>query len=153
METAKQFSVQWANKPGRFASILSGLNKEKVTIRAFCVMDCGNRGTLRFVPDDPALAQTALESINVDFDTADVLMVVVPNQPGGLPKICQRLAEDHLNVDYAYGALSETIGTKGGNLAVVKVNDLTKAQKSLCEIGPNHKPVKKRPGRRPTYAR
>ena len=34
METAKQFSVQLANKPGRFAAILSSLTKEKVTIRA-----------------------------------------------------------------------------------------------------------------------
>jgi len=150
VETAKQFSVQLANKPGRFAAILSSLSKEKVTIRAFCVMDCGKRSTLRFVPDDAALARSALETINAECDVTDVLMAEVPNQPGGLPRICQRLAEDHLNVDYAYGSLS---GPKGGNLAVIKVNNLGKAQRSLSDIGPNHKPVKKRPGRRPAYAR
>ncbi len=154
METAKQFSVQLVNKPGRFASILSALNKEKVVIRAFSVMDSGNRGTLRMVPDDPALASSALETINIRFDTSDVLMVEISHHSGGLPKVCQRLAEEHLNVDYAYGSLNSPVGAKGSSMAVVKVNDLGKAQRVLSETASsNGARRKKRPGRRPAHAR
>ena len=153
METARQFSVQLVNKPGRFASVLATLNKEKVNIRAFCVMDSGQRGTLRFVPDDPSLAASSLETINVAFETADVLLVEISNHSGGLPKACQRLAEEHLNVDYAYGSLNSPAGAKRGSLAVIKVNDLVKAQRILGETASNSARPKKRPGRRPSHAR
>ncbi len=154
METAKQLSVSLVNKPGRFSAILNALTKEKVSTRAFCVMDSGNRGTLRFVPDDPSLAVSALESLNVKFDMADVLIVNVPSQPGGLRKICQRLADEHLNIDYAYGSLNMAGGAKSGNLAVIKVNDLVKAQRVLSDaVGMNGAKPKRRPGRRPAHAR
>ena len=68
MQTAKQLSVTLANKPGRLAAMLAALNKEKVTCRALSVMDCGERGTVRFVPDDFAAATKVLEKINVRGD-------------------------------------------------------------------------------------
>ena len=38
--------------------MLTALNKEKVNFRALAVMDCGERGTVRFlVPDDVAAAE------------------------------------------------------------------------------------------------
>lgn len=149
MQTAKQFSVQLVNKPGRFASVIAALTKEKVGTRAFCVMDSGARGTLRFVPDEPEQAAAALAGINVNYDVADVLLVEINAQTGGLPRICQRLAEDHLNIDYSYGSLL-AVGQKGGSLAVVKVNDLTRAQKLLSDSASNgQKPKKKQPRKRP----
>ena len=150
METAKQFSVPLVNKPGHFASVLSGLNKEKVAIRAFSVMDTGKRGTLRFVPDDATLAASALQSASIAFESSDVLLVEVSSHSGGLPRVCQRLALEHLNVDYAYGSLSPR--GKGASLAVIKVNDLAKAQRVLADSA-NGARGRKLPGRRPAHAR
>ncbi len=154
METAKQFSVYLANKPGRLSTVLTGLQKEKVHIRAFSVMDSGSRARLRFVPNDPELTSRALESINVKFDICDVLLVTVSHQSGGLPKVCQRLASEHLNIDYAYGSHDSPVRSKGGSVAIVKVNDLTKAQRVLEIAVPvnGYRPTK-RPGRRPAHAR
>ena len=149
MQTAKQFSVQLVNKPGRFAAVIAALTKEKVGTRAFCVMDSGARGTLRFVPDEAEQAAAALDGINVSYDVADVLLVEINAQSGGLPRLCQRLAEDHLNIDYSYGSLLP-VGQKGGSLAVVKVNDLMRAQKLLSDSSGNgQKPKKKQPRKRP----
>jgi len=154
METAKQLSVQLINKPGRFAAVLAALQKEKVAIRAFCVMDTGARGTVRMVPDDPARATKTIEGLNVKVDVADVLLVEVNGQSGGLPNLCKRLAEGHLNLDYAYGSISAGSGAKGGSLAVIKVNDLAKAQRLLSEpAGGAAARPKKKPGRRPVHAR
>ncbi len=151
MQTAKQLSVTLVNKPGRLAALLTALNKEKVSFRALSVMDTGERGTLRFVPDDFAAAKEILEKANLRFDAADVLVVEIPNQPGGFRKICERLAADHLNIDYAYCSFNEGGRGKGGSLAVLKVNDLAKAQRVLSENGTTSR--RKQPGRRPAYAR
>ena len=51
MRIAKQLSVRLVNKPGRLAAMLGALNKSKVTLRALAVMDSGDRGTIRFVPE------------------------------------------------------------------------------------------------------
>jgi hypothetical protein len=152
MQTAKQLSVSLVNKPGRLASMLTALNKGKVSFRALVVMDSGDRGTVRFVPDDFQAAAEVLDRISMGYDATDVLLVDVPKQPGAFRKICERLAADHLNIDYAYSSFVSEGGGKGGCLAVIKVNDLKKAQRVL---GENEAASRRRlqPGRRPAHAR
>jgi len=151
MQTAKQLSVSLVNKPGRLAAMLTALNKGKVDFRALAVMDSGERGTIRFVPDDFAAATGVLDKINIAFDATEVLLVEVPRQSGGFRKICERLASDHLNIDYAYCSFNaEQGGKNGGVLAVIKVNDLNKAQRVLSTNGTAKR---KQPGRRPVHAR
>ena len=82
----------------------------------------------------------------------DVMLVDVPKQAGAFRKVCERLATEHLNIDYAYSSFASQSGTKGGGLAVVKVNIPAKAQKVLDTN--NHARRKKaQPGRRPAHAR
>ncbi len=149
MQTAKQLSVTLVNKPGRLAAMLTALGKSKVGFQALAVMDSGDRGTVRIVPSQEQFgaATEVLDRLNVRYEPTDVLVVEVPNQSGAFRKICERLAAEHLNIDYAYASFAER-GAKGGGLAVIKVNDLLKAQKIL---GENGSPVsrKKLPVRRP----
>jgi hypothetical protein len=152
MQMAKQLSVSLVNKPGRLAAMLAALGKGKVNFRALVVMDSGDRGTVRFVPNDFSAATEVLDKINIRFDAADVLLVDVPKQPGAFRKLCERLAADHLNIDYAYSSFGQESGPKGGGLAVIKVNDLAKAQKVLSENGSSGRRSAK-PGRRPVHAR
>jgi hypothetical protein len=151
MQTAKQLSVSLVNKPGRLADMLAALAKEKVNFRALSVMDSGERGTVRFVPTDFADAVAILEKINVRFEAADVLLADVPSQAGAFRHICERLAAEHLNIDYAYCAFGPGTKGKSGVLAVIKVNDLVKAQRVLSENGATSH--RKLPGRRPVHAR
>ncbi len=149
MQTAKQLSVSLVNKPGRLAAMLTALGKSKVNFEALSVMDSGDRGTVRFVPqkDQFAAATEVLDRLNVRYEASDVLLVEIPNQPGAFRKVCERLAADHLNIDYAYASFTGR-SAKGGGAAVIKVNNLLKAQKVLSENG---SPVsrKKLPVRRP----
>jgi hypothetical protein len=141
METAKQLSVKLVNKPGRLAAMLAALAKGKVGFRALAVMDSGERGTVRFVPDDHRAAAAVLDKINIGYETADVLLADVPNQPGAFRKICERLAAEHLNIDYAYSSFGTANKSKGGVVAVIKVNNLARAQQVLAE---NDTPSKRR---------
>jgi hypothetical protein len=135
MRTAKQLSVSLVNKPGRLASMLSALAKRKVKFLALCVMDSGSRGTVRFIPDNIEAATEVLQEMNVPFEQAEVLVVEVAAQPGAFRRICERLAAEHLNIDYAYCSFGGEMGTKSGGLAVIRVNDLAKAQRVLSENG------------------
>jgi hypothetical protein len=151
MQTANQLSVTLVNKPGRLAALLAALSKGKVSLQALAVMDSGERGTLRFVPDDAAAAAEVLDRANLRFEASDVLLVEVPSQSGAFRRICERLAAEHLNIDYAYCSFNSGGGNKGGVLAVFKVNDLAKAQRVLSEG--NSTSRRARPGRRPVHAR
>ena len=153
MQTSKQLSVSLVNKPGRLADMLGALSKEKVTLRALAVMDSGDRGTVRLVPDDIQAASKVLDKLGVRYDAVDVLLVEVPNQSGAFRRICEKLAAEHLNIDYAYCSFTAGGGAKPGVLAVVKVNDLVKAQRVLGENGSAATRVQRRPVRRPVHAR
>ena len=136
MQTVRQLSVSLVNKPGRLADMLTALNREKVNLRALVVMDCGERGTVRFVPDDAATAEEVLDKLSIRHDATDVLLVEMPSQPGGFRKICERLAAEHLNIDYAYCGFDGAGKAKGGMLAVIRVNDLAKAQRCSAKTPP-----------------
>jgi hypothetical protein len=146
-----QLSVSLVNKPGRLAAMLGALSKGKVSFRALAVMDSGDRGTVRFVPNDFAAAKQVLDSLNIRSEATNVLLVEVPKQAGAFRNLCERLAGEHLNIDYAYASFAEH-GAKGGGLAVIKVNNLVKAQKVLSENGSGTS-RKTLPGRRPMHAR
>lgn len=141
MQTAKQLSVKLVNKPGRLADMLAALAKGKVSFRALTVMDSGDRGTVRFVPNDHQSAAKLLDDFNIRYEVADVLLADVPSQPGAFRKICEKLAAEHLNIDYAYCSFGPGEKGKAGVVAVIKVNDLTKAQRVL---GQNGLPSKRR---------
>jgi hypothetical protein len=150
MEIAKQLSVRLVNKPGRLSDLLASLQKAKVDLRALAVMDSGDRGTIRFVPDNPQAAMEVLTASSLDYDQTDVLMVEVPAQPGAFAKTCDRLASEHLNIDYAY----TSFGSKnGGAVAVIRVNDLVKAQKVLSDHSNAALRKKTQPGRSPLHTR
>ena len=155
MQTSKQLSVTLVNKPGRLVDMLAALSKEKVILRALAVMDSGERGTVRFVPDDVNAAIKVLEKLSVRYEATDVLLIEVPNQTGAFRKICEKLAADHLNIDYAYCSFQSGGGTRPGVLAVVRVNDLVKAQRALSVNGTTTAAtrVQRRPVRRPVHAR
>jgi hypothetical protein len=147
MQTAKQLSVSLVNKPGRLADVFATMCKEKVGFEALCVMDSGRRGMVRFVPDDVESAIAVLNQMNLPYETNDVLLAELPNQSGGFRNLCERLAHEHLNIDYAYCSFNGTGKTKGGVSAVIKVNDLAKAQRVISEgVNGRHKRL---PMRRP----
>ncbi len=150
MQTAKQLSVSLVNKPGRLADVLVALNKGKVSFRALAVMDTGQHGTIRFVPNNFDAAREVLEKINVPFESSDVLLVEMSGQSGGFQKVCERLAGEHLAIGYAYCSYEHGGKTKSGGVAVFKVNNRTKAEQVL---GSNGTSRKKMPFRRLMLAR
>jgi len=134
--TDTQFSVFLANKPAVLAQICQRLAEDKINIVALSMMDATEHGVLRLVVEDTERARKSLAAVNVPMTETNVLMAALPNRPGALADIVERLASNHINVNYAYC----TSGFTGGKaMGVFRVSDLHKAAQVLAERKPRRK--------------
>jgi hypothetical protein len=152
VEITKQVSVFLENKPGRMANVLSALAREKINLTALTVMDSHEHSVLRLVADDPARARQVVKTLGAPSAETDVLIVELRNQPGALAHVCELLAAEHINIEYAYCSAG---GRNGKTLGVFKVSNAEKAGRTLGE-SPNNsarRRLERRPPRdRRTYA-
>lgn len=148
MEFVHEFTAFLENKPGRLARICSALAHEKVDLRGLSVMEADGRSVLRFVTDAVGPTRKVLQALGAEFEARDVLAVEMENRPGALARVLERLAEEHINIDYAYSAAS----TKPGrSLGLFHTSNPRRAQQILAESqgnGEGHPPH-----RRPLHSR
>lgn len=132
MDIATQYSVFLVNKPGVLANVCRGLADNKINIKAMTLVDSSEHGVLRLVVENGGKVEAALKKLNLPYSTAEVLCVELPNEPGALAALAERLGREHVNITYAY----VTGGARGGRSnCVLKVADIKKAQKVLKEKG------------------
>jgi hypothetical protein len=139
MAVQTQFSIFLINKPGVLAGVTGALARAKVNIIAMALMDSGEHGTLRIVCDDPVKTRTVLGKAHDRWTESDVLLLELINKPGAFAAVSERLAAEHININYAYC----TGGAPGGKTtAVFKVADLKKAEAVLeAYQRPKHREV------------
>ena len=144
-----QFSVFLVNQPGVMANVTGALAKAKINIVALTLMDSMEHGVLRLVCEDSGAARKVLGKAHDRWTETEVLVIELSNTPGAFSAVAQKLADNHINISYAYW----TGGATGGRTtAVFKLADLGKAQKVLkTEQKPKHKSaertIKKPPSR------
>ena len=134
MQTTKQISVSFENKPGRLANVLTALAREKINIAALSVMDSHEHSVLRFVPNDVARTLQALKGLSVEYTETDVLLIELRNQPGALAHVCEQMAAEHVNIDYCYCSAG---GPNGKTVGIFKVTNADRAMKLLGQGGNN----------------
>lgn len=126
MESITQYSVFMANKPGVLAQICRAMAREKINISAMSMMDTMENGVLRLIVDDPDRARQIFHQLNVPTTETEVLAVPLPNRPGAVADLCERLSSRHVHIAYLYA----TTGVRGGRTtAILKVSDTKKAMK------------------------
>ena len=150
MQVAKQVTAFLENKPGRLANICSALGREKINIQALTVMDSKEHSVLRLVTDDIAKTKSVLAALGTPFQEAEVVIVEMDNRPGSLAKVCERLAEQHVNIDYAYCSAAVKNGRAMG---IFKVSNVQKASHALTNNRSLPSRNREKPGRRPAFAR
>ena len=138
MELVTQFSVFLVNKPGVLAQVARRLAEAKLNVTAMTLMDASEHGVLRVVTTDPGKTRATLAAINLPMTETEVLMIEMPNRSGALADVCGRLAEAHININYAY----VTTGGPGGKArGVFKLADVKKAMKVLKPATSKHRDV------------
>ena len=148
MEFVHEVTARLENKPGRLAKICSALAHEKINIRALSVMDTHERSVLRLVVDQLEPTRKVLTSLGAEFTTAEVLAVEMENRPGGLTRVLEALAEENINIEYAYASGASA---PGKSLGIFHTNNPKRALQVLADAPTNG--TSQAPGRRPLHSR
>ncbi|MCK4283331.1 MAG: ACT domain-containing protein [Candidatus Brocadiae bacterium] len=114
MRVENQLAVFLENKPGTLARVCEALAQKDINLVALTVSDTVDHAVVRIVVDKPSEALSMLEDAGMLVVESDVLVVEVPNRPGALADVARRLADNDVNIEYAYGTASE--GQPSGNL-------------------------------------
>ena len=102
MPKAKQISAWIENRPGMLGRVADALGERGVSIRAFTAAVLDARGFVRVVVDKPAAAKRIFAAHGWDTTTDDVVEVTVPDEPGALGEVADRLGAAGVNIQYAY---------------------------------------------------
>jgi hypothetical protein len=136
LKTDTQFSLFLANKPGVLCRIVQQLAENRINIVAMSMMDSTEHGVLRLVAEDAGYTRDTLGTLNVPRTETTVLTATLPNKPGALADVVERLDDEHVQVQYAYC----TTGSRNGKtLGVFKVSNLNKALQVLSDRRPRRK--------------
>ncbi len=149
MELVHEVTARLENKPGRLAKICSALAHQKINIQALSVMDSSGQSVLRMLTDDLDATRRILTALGTESEQSEVLTVEMENRPGGLAKVLERLAEEHINVEYAYAAYAST---PGKSLGIFHTSHPKKAMQVLHDAAHAHANGHA-PGRRPLHSR
>lgn len=125
-----QLSVFLDNRPGTLARTCQALAKEDINILALSISDTVDHAVVRMVVSHAKKAEDVLTRLHTTVQGRDVILMDVPNKPGVLAKIAEKLAEAGINIEYAYctSALSQETGSM-----VLRTNDLEETVNVLSE--------------------
>jgi hypothetical protein len=132
----RQISVFVSNQVGRLASVARVLRDEGISIRALSMADAPDFGIFRLVVEDVDRAVRALRAAGFAVDVADVVAVEIPDRPGGLAEVLERLASSSLNVEYMYAYLTQPAADERGRaLVFFRFADTDSAIDALLDAG------------------
>jgi len=103
-----QISVFLENKSGRLADLTRTLANNKINIRALCIAETIDYGVLRLIVNDPDAARRALTGAGFTVTSTEVLVVEMPDRPGGLAEVVETLAGEAINIEYIYAFVARS---------------------------------------------
>jgi hypothetical protein len=124
----KQLSVFLENKPGALNAPCRLLAKAGISIETFSLADTREFGILRLVVKDTDKARRLLQRNGFAVKVTEVVVLEVPDRPGGLAAILDALDGTDINVEYAYAF---TTKHKGHGLLLFRFNDPDAAIQAL----------------------
>jgi hypothetical protein len=98
----KQLTVFLENKSGRLSEVTKALFDQNINISALSIADTAEYGLLRMIVSNPDLAQKMLKEKGFAVNATDVIGIVVPDQPGGLHRAIEILANENISIEYLY---------------------------------------------------
>lgn len=95
-----QLAVFIENKPGRLLAVTRILGDAGVNIRGYSIADTAEYGILRLLVDKLDVARIALRENDFSAHESQVVLVEVPDRPGGVAHVLDSLAA--FNIEYTY---------------------------------------------------
>ena len=98
----KEFSVTLANQPGQLATLTRRLSNAGIHIQTLAAIGADGQGLVRVMTDNSDATRRVLREAGLHFDERPVLDTFLPDEPGALAEVAQRLADAGVNIDSIY---------------------------------------------------
>ena len=122
MPRERQISAVLENKPGELARLCEAFRKESVNITALMVVE----GRAKILVDDSVRAGRVLDGMGISYTSAEVICLEIPNKPGAVADVADKMAKAGINIDYAFAS---TVPCQETATVVFAVSDVDRAQK------------------------
>ena len=127
-----QISVFLENRAGQFAEITGILAENGIDLRAISIAETADYGILRMIVDNAEKATALLKEHGYLLSMTPVLVIAVPDQPGGIAPVLATLAEGNIDIVYMYSLFTHIAGKA---YIVFRVGEAEKFISLLGEYG------------------
>ena len=127
-----QISVFLENRAGQLAEITKVLADNGVDLRAISIAETADYGVLRMIVDNAEKTTSILLANGYILSMTPVLVVGVPDQPGGLAPVLSVMAEGNIDIEYMYSLFTPEVGKA---YMVFRVSDEAKFVELLTANG------------------
>ncbi len=108
MAIRTELNLRLPNSPGALAGVCRLLSDERVNVLA---MALESSGQLRLVVDNHVHGGAVLREHHHQVTERDVILLALPNAPGGLAAVLRLVSDAGVNVEHAYGGAAEGSAT------------------------------------------
>jgi len=110
MSMIHQISIFLENRAGSLSEITRVLAQSGVNLRALSIAETADYGVLRIIADDTEKATSILLENGSVLSKTPVFVVAVPDEPAGLSKVLEFLAEKNVDIEYMYSLFTHQNG-------------------------------------------
>ncbi len=96
-----EFNVPLTDKPGELAEVASAVGDGGINILG-CVGTGRSTASVTMVTDDEEATSKVLESMGRKFETNELILTTLPNNPGALAEMATKLSESDINIVSLY---------------------------------------------------
>lgn len=129
--TTQQLIVDLENEPGRLFTVAGAVAAAGINVYATTLTDNGRTGSARLLVSDVRRARAVVMELDVPARMEEVLVVVLPDVPGGLAELLEPLFDDYVNI-LQFSAFAQR---DGAAIAVMRFSDNRFAEGILREHG------------------
>ena len=105
-----QISVFLENRAGQLAEITGILAENGIDLRALSIAETADYGILRIIVNNAEKATSILLQNSYILSMTPVLVISVPDQPGGVAPVLAALAEGNIDIEYMYSLFTHKEG-------------------------------------------
>lgn len=130
MRVSREFTIELTDGPRGLGDVIDPMAQAGINIEAMTLLDAPPHMILRLVVDKPDDAAMIFERLDRRVTCTRILAADLSHEPGALADILRRLADRHIDVNYAYVS-----ATPGGahTTGIIHVDDPAAALKALAD--------------------
>ena len=127
-----QISILAENKKGAVRAVTGILSDAGINIQSFVTNDSAEFGIIRMLVSDAERAAALLTAAGYQIKQTPVMAIEIPDEPGSLDKLLQRIESANVNIDYLYTSFDRN---SAGPVIAIHADDMDELEMFLSAGG------------------